>query len=126
MTHDREPESEAAVRASSRSIGLPKALKHVRQKVGRNAWPCIAHLDLHVSFILADANTNRPSNWGKLRSIRQKVPHDLLQSIDVARDHFETVVKLRLDADVFCFERRPDCIERGADDCDQIDWSKVE
>src|ERR1044072_2310504 len=124
MTHDREPESESAMRASSRSIGLSEALENVRQKVGRDAWSCVAHLNLHVSFVLTDAYANGSSNWGKLRSIRQKVPHDLLQPVDIACDHFEIVMKLRLDADVFCFERRPDRIERGADDCDQIDWSK--
>src|SRR6185369_2599482 len=116
MTHDREPESEAAVRASSRSVSLPEPLEDVWQKVSRNAWSRVAHLDLHVSLILTDANTNRSSDWGKLRSIRQQVPHDLLQSIDVTRDHFEPVLKLRLDADVFCFERRPDRVERQVDD----------
>src|SRR6201989_3166918 len=112
MTDDREPESETAMRASCRSVGLSETLKDVRQKVGRNAWSCVAHLDLHVSFILTDANTNRSANRSKLRSIRQQVPHDLLQPIGIARNHFETILKLRLDADVLRFERRSDCIER--------------
>src|SRR5215217_5252511 len=116
MTHDREPESETAVRASSRSIGLPEPLKDVRQKVSRDAWSCVAHLDLHVRLVLTDSNTNRSADWSKLRSIRQQVPHDLLQPIGVARYDFETLMKLRLNADVFCFERRPDCVERCVDD----------
>src|SRR5215813_1501030 len=116
MTHDREPESEAAVRTRSRSIGLPETLEDVRQKVSRNARSCVAHLDLHVNFILAEANVNRSSNRSKLRSIRQQVPHHLLQPIDVARDRFETFMKLRFDTDVLRFERRPDCIERGIHD----------
>jgi hypothetical protein len=43
-------------------IGLSEALEDVRQKVSRDAWSRIAHLDLHVSFVLTDANTNRSSN----------------------------------------------------------------
>src|SRR5215204_2633508 len=116
MTHDREAESEPAVRASSGSISLPEALKDVWQKVSRDAWSCVAHLDMHVSFILNDADANRSSNRGKLRSIRQQVPHDLLQTIEVARNHFETFRKLCLDADVFGFERRPHRIERCLND----------
>ena len=88
--------------------------------------PVSLHLDLRVSFVLTDTNANHASHRSKLRSIRQQVPNDLLQAIRVARDDFESFLKLRLDTDVFRFERWPDCIERGVNDRDQIDWSKME
>ena len=42
MPHDREPESESAVRASGRAIRLSKTFKHVWQKLSRNAWSSVA------------------------------------------------------------------------------------
>src|SRR5215213_6334411 len=101
------------MRASSRAIRLPEALEHMRQKISLNAWSCVAHFDLRVRFILDDANSNRSSDGSKLRSVRQQVPHDLLQAIYVACDHLETLLKLRLDTNVLCFQGRFNCIERS-------------
>src|SRR5215213_2189546 len=125
MAHDRESEPEPAMSARSRAIRLAKALEDMRQKLRRDARPRVAHLDLHVSFILADTNTDRSSDRRELRSIRQQVPHDLLQTIDIARDHLEPILKLRLYADILYFERRPDRIECSIHHRDLIDWAEV-
>src|ERR1051325_4107535 len=126
MPHDCESEAEAAVRARSRAIRLAEAFGDVRQKLRRDAWSSVAHLDLHVSFVLIDSNTDSAAARSKFRSIRKQVPHDLLQSIGVAGDDLEIFLKLRLDPDVLRFERWPDCIQRRRYDRDQIDWSKMQ
>src|SRR4051794_11625533 len=103
MTHDSESESETAVRACRRAVGLPETLENVWQKLRRDAWSRVAHADLHVTVILIDTNADSPADRRKLRSVRQQIPHDLLQPINVARDHLETFLKLLLDTDVFGF-----------------------
>src|SRR5215213_717501 len=125
MAHDSESESQSAMRACRRAICLSKALEHVWQKISRDARAGVAHFDLHVRFILADTNTNRPADGRKLRGVRQQVPDHLLQPIDVARDDLQPFLKLHLDTDVFYFQSWSNCIEGGLQDRDQIDWSKM-
>ena len=113
------------MRARRRAIRLSKPLEDVWQKVSSDAWSSVAHRDLHVMFILADTNTDCPAAGSKLRSIRQQVPDNLLEAIDVARNYFQAFLKVCMYTNVLCFQRWPDCIERGIHDRDQIDWSKV-
>src|SRR4029079_5291981 len=48
LLRDREPESEAAVRASRRAVALREAAENVRQEVGRYADAGVADRDLDV------------------------------------------------------------------------------
>src|SRR6266545_8154462 len=69
MTNDRQPKSEAAVRAGSRAIALAKSLEHVRDERGVNTWSCIFNLNLRVRSALVDRNLNFAALWRKFRRV---------------------------------------------------------
>src|SRR5204863_10102614 len=55
----------------------------------------------------------------------KQVPDYLLQTIRVAGDDLEPPLIVSLDLDLLCFDSMSDCVERGIDHRDQIDWSKM-
>ena len=85
VPHDRHAETEAAVTAAHRAVGLAEPIEHERQEFRRDADAGIGHFDLRrrrrrsVSAIVDAAALRR-----ELERVRHQVPHHLLQPIAIA------------------------------------------
>src|SRR5205085_10786599 len=74
VAHDCEAESEAAVRARRRRVGLAEALEDVRQEAGADALPGVAHANLRVGAGALQANLDAPARGRELDGVGKKVP----------------------------------------------------
>src|SRR5690242_18553384 len=79
MTHNRQPESHAAMLPARLLIRLPEAIENVWQKVGCNALAGIADHDLEMRVHSLRTNLDPPAARRELDRIGQQVPDDLLQ-----------------------------------------------
>ena len=84
MPDDREAKTQSTVSACRGTIGLPETLKDVRQKLRSNAWTCVTNFDLHICLVLTNTDADNAARESKLRSIRQQVPNNLLEAVNVA------------------------------------------
>src|SRR5258708_29276832 len=86
MTHDREPEAQASVRASTAALGLAESVEYVRQEILRNSLAGVAHSERQVAVMPFHPNRDPAVMRGELDRVRKQVPDDLLQSIRIAAD----------------------------------------
>jgi hypothetical protein len=86
VAHDREPETEAAVGAGGRRVGLPEALEDVRQEGGIDATAAVRDPDLRVRVHPIDTDDDPPVPRRQLHGVGEQVPDHLLQPGQVARD----------------------------------------
>jgi hypothetical protein len=84
MAHDRESESEPAMRARTRGIPLPECIEDVRQKGGIDAAARVADAELVEERMPLERDRDRAFGRREFDGIRQQVPHDLLEPIAVS------------------------------------------
>jgi hypothetical protein len=95
------------------TVTLPKALKHVGQKVRRDTLPGISNDELHPWTRVTEFHVHASARRCELHGIREQVPDDLLQARGFSTDDDGRVrVDLHLDADVLGHGRRPHRVHR--------------
>src|SRR6185503_14851746 len=85
MSHDREPQSEAAISSRRRSVSLPETIEHVWQEVRIDPDTRVVHNDLDMRIDALQRHLDEAALARKLHAIRQKVPDDLLQPLTIAK-----------------------------------------
>ena len=62
VSRNRQSQAESAVLSGRRAVCLAKSIKHIRQKLRRNAWSSVGHfhLDLRISSCEAAPSPCRP------------------------------------------------------------------
>ena len=101
MTHNREPETQAAVRASAAAVGLAESVEDVRQEILRNSLAGIAHGERQILVMPFDPNCDPAVARRELDRVRKQVPDDLLSSIRVAADFVGSRVHLAFQREAF-------------------------
>ena len=86
LLDDGQAEAEAAVRTTRGAVGLPEALEHVRQNVGRDADAVVAHADDDPVGVALDIDDDAPVGETELHGIGDEVPDDLLQAVGIGAD----------------------------------------
>ena len=120
VADDRQAQPEAAGLPRRAGVGLPEALEHVGQEVGRDADAGVAdrHLDVRVDALQPDLDTAAAA--GELDGVGQQVPQHLLQPIGVARDRPDAGIEDGLDAHALGVGGRLHRRDRVVDDHRQL------
>src|SRR3954471_22271017 len=84
VTHDRETQTEAALRARSAAFSLPEAIEHVREKRGIDPDSRIGDGDLHAFVLLIHGDVDSSAARGELYGGAAEIPNSLLNPIRVA------------------------------------------
>jgi hypothetical protein len=112
VTNDCQSQSEASVRPGARSIGLTEAVKYSWQKVTLDPFAGITHCDQCMRTGAVQLDLHRAVSGSELHGIRQKIPDDLSQAIDVAVDESTSGLQHQLEPYCLCLSRRSDALER--------------
>src|SRR5215213_9550014 len=97
VSRDSESQSEPAMLARSRAIGLTKSFKHVRQKLLADALARVSDTHLSGTTNSRYLHANTSATLSKLHRVRQQVPNHLLEPVCIARDHCGVRVEMFLD-----------------------------
>ena len=85
MSHDREPEAEAAMTPRRGRVGLPEALEHVGQQLRTDAPAVVADLDRDEPALAHDVHLDPAARFSELDRVGDQVPHHLLQAVRITR-----------------------------------------
>src|SRR3954453_11118702 len=80
VTHDRETQTEAALRARGAAVSLPEAIEHVREKRGIDPDAGIGDGDLYAFVLLIHGDVDSSAARGELHGVRREIPDDLLKA----------------------------------------------
>src|ERR1700751_5633541 len=113
---DREPESQTAVTAGGRWVGLPESIEDERQEIGTNTDACIFYADLDVRVHPFQNYGDPAAARGKFHGVGEDIPQNLLQPIRIASHQTNLRIQQRTDTDVLRRRGLPHGIERLLDD----------
>src|SRR6266542_819049 len=111
VPHDRQAETQPAVTAGRRAIGLRKTIEDVGQELGADADARVFDRDRRVVALALQAHGHAAVARRELHRVRQQVPEHLLQAIAVPRNGID-IVDLTVNRDVLGFGGWRDGVER--------------
>src|SRR6185436_8400902 len=76
----------------------------------------IGHDDADLLLVALESQLDATTTWGELDGVREKVPHDLLQPVGVARDRTHTRIEQAADVDALRIGRGMDRVDLRLDD----------
>src|SRR5207249_11402196 len=126
VVDDREPETQAAVRARVRAVGLPEGLEDVRQELGRDPLALVADGDDRLPVAAGEPQDDAAAPGGELDRVREEVPHDLLEAGGIALDPPPSELEDLLDPNLLRLGVGAHRIERRLGDGREIDRPGVE
>ncbi len=130
VMHERQADTETAVRPRAAAVRLPEALEDVRQRSGWNALPRVAHHDLDVEVAAAELELHHAAGGRELHGVLQQVADDLAQPLGI-RHHDGEVRRAHrevrgADHDALRLGRRAHGIDGRLDDAGDLDGAQVE
>ena len=126
-THDRESETEAAMLAADRSVGLPEPFEGERQKTRIDAFAVVGHPDACGTCPrILERHIHHASGFAELHRVRQQVPHHLLQALRIAVGHRVGGREMRAELNLPGVCRRLHHIDRRGNDRAQIDGLTIQ
>src|SRR5262245_14741350 len=120
MFDQRQTKTQSAYAPRACHIALSEPLEDVRQEFRLDAFAVIAHDDGDVRVRAFERDFDAPAFGRELDRIREQVPDDLLQTVDVARDLAGERVQVGDYADAFGLRRRMRHIQSGGDHGDKV------
>ena len=117
LPDEREAETEAAVAAARRGVGLAEAIEDVGQEIALDALAGVARRSARRRRSVSRTRTSmRPPRSRELHGVRHHVPDRLLQPIGVAVDGGQLGVELGVDRDPLGRGGRLDDVDGRLDD----------
>ncbi len=101
LANQCQSETQTTRVARARGVALPKAIKHVRQQLRRDALPRIQHIELDAALLDGEAHTDLAAGRSELDGVREQVTHHLLQTIGIGARRSDLSVELGHDLDAF-------------------------
>src|SRR6266540_1440998 len=121
MSHQREADAEASMRAPGRAATLAQTIEDVGQEVRANPLPCVADRDLDVRVHALNLDLDSPALARELDRVAQEIPHYLLEPARVPAHGRPRRFDDHLEPDVLRVRGRPAGIHRLFDDRPKID-----
>src|SRR6266542_6408183 len=84
MAHDRQPQTETAVRPRRASLELAETVEDKGEKLRLDPLAGVAHSDRNMRSLAFEADRDLPSCGRELDGIGHEVPDDLLQTVGVS------------------------------------------
>src|SRR5262249_29060751 len=116
MVNNCETKTQTAMLSSTPTFCLPEAVKDIRQKVGPNSLPCVAHNNFDVRVDPFESDLHTPALGRKIDRVGEEIPQDLLQPGGVAGDRTGVRVDHGLDSDSLCLGGRGNGANSRLDD----------
>src|SRR5204862_5483811 len=107
MPHDGQPQSESALRARSRTVGLTETIENVREELRSNADARVGYVDSYLRIPAFGGDFDLSAFRRELDRIGKQVPEDLLQTIGIPQ-HAATRFHDGFQTDPFRGQRRMD------------------
>ena len=126
MPRNRKAEPQPAAGPADAAILLPEAFEDVRQELRRDADARVAHRDLHVGVRSLEPHLDLAASIGELHGVRAQIPHDLPESLRIARNGAGILIEHGLDPYPFCLCRGPHCLDGLLDERRKRDRLHIE
>src|SRR6185437_1978014 len=101
-THQSEADAETALSAVEGALALHEGLEDLRQQLGRNAEPIVAHTKHGLAVPGAECHPDYTARRRVLDRVRQYVGNDLIDAHRIAVDPVRPALDLYIDAPLLC------------------------
>src|SRR5579884_2209132 len=126
MPYDSQPQTEAPVRARVGTVGLPEALKNIRQKIGTDPLAGVSHRNFGPGLDPSQTHLDPPALRRELDCVGKQIPHDLLKAARVAGRRAGSGIQFHFQLNAVGLGHGPDSVNRRFNDAPQVDRTEFQ